>query len=90
MIVCSVTPPSFISIDGISTSYGSIEDRVVVVQKLNAALRKASEDNGITFLDIYKYFCDPCGTMTRPFSYDGVHIRREFSDIVEYELESIL
>ncbi len=88
-IVCSVAPPTFVYNRTEVPSYGTMEERVASVAEYNATLQRKCAENGVIFMDIFKYFHDPCGAMSRSLA-GSVHIRRAYSDIIEYELESTL
>lgn len=87
LVICSVTPPTIGADDPALPFYGAIEARVEATQQLNALLREQAEANGIKYLDLYKYFYEyGAGTLNRFYADNSVHIRKEFHDLVEYEL----
>ena len=48
------------------------------------------KDKPVLFLDYGKYFADSHGLMYRCFSDEIVHVRREYSDIIEFEIDYLL
>jgi len=92
--VCSVLPPL--------TSLGSSElpfstptrERVEIVKTINNKLKKLCSSGNIEteliYLDIHQYFSDSSGLMIRELSDNVVHVNRDLSDIIEYEIEKFL
>ncbi|WP_448192907.1 tetratricopeptide repeat protein [Azospirillum sp. sgz301742] len=90
--VCSVPPPQSCRIedDHPFPFLGTIAERVEWTRGLNARLAVLAAENGLFYLDIHQYIATPAGVMVRPYSDGVVHLRKDLSDIVEYELEKTL
>lgn len=90
VVICSVPPPMVCENNPDVPFGSSIDERAALTRQINDTLKSLCVENGLLFLDIYPYFSDPSGVMTRGVSDNTVHVRREFSDIVEYELGKII
>lgn len=88
--ICSVPPPMVCENNPEVPFHSSLSERIAITRDTNAALRHQCQQHQLRFLDLYRYFCSPSGHMVRGFSDQVVHIRREFCEIMEYELESVL
>jgi hypothetical protein len=88
--ICSVPPPMVCENNAEVPFNSSLPERIAITRGTNQILREQCQLRGLHFLDLYRYFCSPAGHMVRGFSDQVVHIRREFCEIVEYELESVL
>jgi hypothetical protein len=90
-IVVSSVPPPLVGENNPDLPFSStIDERVDMTRQVNARLRAMCEKHQFRYLDVYQYFSDPSGVMATGISDNVVHVRREFSDIVEYELERVL
>jgi tetratricopeptide (TPR) repeat protein len=88
--ICSVPPPMVCENNAEVPFRSSLAERIVITRTLNQQLAVQCQQRGLHYLDIYRYFSNPAGHLVRGFSDQVVHIRREFCEIMEYELESVL
>lgn len=88
--ICSVPPPMVCENNPEVPFNCSLSERIAITRDTNQALRDLCKQHKLHFLDLYRYFCSPAGHMVRGYSDQVVHIRREFCEIMEYELESVL
>lgn len=87
LVLCSVTPPTTGADDPALPFYGAIETRITATKQLNALLQAQAQAHGMKYLDLYKYFFEyGSGALNRFYADNSVHIRKEFHDLVEYEL----
>lgn len=85
-IIYSIVPPTDIINNPEFPIYGSIEDRVVITQRLNEILRRLCDENGIKFLDVYHDYADQEGTLRVELSDGNVHISAECNGAIREKL----
>lgn len=90
VMVASVVPPMVGENNPEVPFRCPLEERVANTRDVNALLRALCATHGLQFLDTYPYFAEPSGVMVRAISDNLCHVRREFSDIVELELDKAL
>lgn len=90
LVVLSVVPPTVSPENPDFPFIGPIGDRIGATKLVNTRLAELCALNDIVYLDMHKYFCSRNGLLLRSISDGIVHVRREYSDIVEYELERCL
>jgi tetratricopeptide (TPR) repeat protein len=89
--IVSSVPPPLVGKNNPDIPFSTpIEERVAITRDVNQRLAASCAEHRLQFLDLYQYFVDPSGVMATGISDDVVHVRREFSDIVEYELDKLL
>lgn len=90
VVICSLVPATSSPVNKALPMYGSLAERIIVTRQINAVLAELCGQNGLHFLKIAHYFSDRCGALSRGMSDGVVHIRQDYSDIIEYELERTL
>lgn len=88
--ICSVMPPTQCMPDSNLPFYGSLEERVAATIALNRRLVEGCAANNLYYIDLYKYFVGCSGLLNRRFADYILHARKEFYDIVEYEMAATL
>lgn len=81
--VSSVVPPTSLHYDPTFPCYGTLEERISVTQALNRSLRDMTRKNGMSYIDLYAVFRNADGAMDERFRDGSVHVRKEFSHLVD-------
>jgi hypothetical protein len=86
VVICSLVPPTNYGNNPELPFYGSLAERSAITRGMNERLAALCAANGLLFMNIHKYFAEWSGSLNRFYADNTVHIRKEFHDIVEYEL----
>ena len=89
-IIASIVPPSTLGGNTDYPYYGSLQDRIVIQQQLNAKLKSACESRGILYLDYARHYSLPNGSLNHAFSDGHVHIRNECAEMAVQELYKLI
>lgn len=54
--------------------YVNINGKEQVIRDLNALNKKMAEAKGVTWIDLYPYFCDEDGNLRTDYTNDGLHL----------------
>lgn len=86
LALTSVVPPFRILQNPNFPSVGSVAERALYAKMLNERLATGCAERGWSFLNVSRYFSNPGGAMYFEYSDGNCHVRREFSDVANYEL----
>lgn len=87
---CSILPPTNQIARHVHDLYGSLPDRRMVTEQLNARMRALCEAAGIAYIDIHQYFRDWDGYLNRAYADTNVHAAPELYELIEYEMTQTL
>lgn len=82
-VVLSIIPPTNMTFNPQAPYYGTIEERVIITESLNAKLELACITNNILFIDPYRYFKDQNGFLIEDLSDKIVHVDPNINYIVK-------
>lgn len=85
--ICSVVPPLNCLNNSTIPFNSQINERSLIVNKINEELRIATKDKNIYYIDTHKYYSDLNSFGIQSYSDGNIHFDREFNDIMEYEIE---
>lgn len=54
--------------------YKKMAGKEEVIRTINAGLQPLAQEKGITFINLYPYFCDEEGNLRKDFTNDGLHL----------------
>lgn len=89
-IISGVAPPTNNGFNSSYPRYGTIEDRIFIVKKLNSLLFQKSQSLGIGFIDSYTPYANPDGTLDLNRAEIQVHIDRKHNEELLRQLERII
>ncbi len=69
--------------------YGSLDERILITQQLNARLKQACKETDILFLDIAQHYATPRGDLNPDIMLNG-HIHFNHNGLVKLELLKLL
>lgn len=74
VVAYSIPPPTNATFNPKFPFYGSLEDRIMITQKLNQKLISLASNFGIEILDVSDKYADESGALLREYSDGSVHI----------------
>lgn len=89
-VVASVIPPTNNAYNWVYPYHGSLEDRVIITQTLNAALQSQCSELGFDFLDIYPLYANAEGALDDRVSDGVVHVNPFENDQIKRQLINLL
>lgn len=90
-VVCSVVPPTDNGLDNEKfPRYGSLRQRIMVTQQLNALLQEYCMYNGFLFLDIYAELATTCGDFDITKKDGVVHVNPRCNEFIKRKLFTLL
>lgn len=89
-VIFAVLPPSKSHPNPDYPYYGTLKDRVSLVQKLNKKLQKLGAIFNIKVLDVYNAYATKDGSLNPAISDGHVHVRPECNGAVRIKLSQIL
>lgn len=87
---CSILPPTNRIARHAHDLYGSLQDRRMVTEQLNARIRALCGEAGFAYIDVHQYFRDWDGYLNRAYADSNVHAAPELYELVEYEMTRTL
>jgi hypothetical protein len=92
IVLTSVVPPAHdhLADTKVLPVHGSLQDRIDVTRRINAALAEAAAEHGFAFLDFFDVFADRRGAMDVRLSDGSVHVAPARTEPIAARLSAIV